>query len=167
MTLHRSGSLRRSQVGRDSALVRWTRPGSSIPANRAGTVHESPGSFWAGPALQARDAHSAGIFMAHPSVLPSQVVSESTPGPPTQNHRLCLAFRPPHLSPQHTPGPSPIPTFAASFPCEKASSRVMTVPQPGVRQVPREYVLLAVFGGVVFLLFFLLEYRMCTHAMSL
>ena len=122
MTLHRSGSLRRSQVGRDSALVRWTRPGSSIPANRAGTVHESPGSFWAGPALQARDAHSAGIFMAHPSVLPSQVVSESTPGPPTQNHRLCLAFRPPHLSPQHTPGPSPIPTFAASFPREKASS---------------------------------------------
>ena len=166
MTLHRSGSLRRSQAGRDSALVRWTGPGSSLPAKPAGTAREPPTSFWAGPALQARDARPAGICMAHRSLLPSQVVSESSPGPPPQNHRLCLAFRPPHLSPQHMPGPHRVPCLLPSS-LERRQLQVTAVPQPACGECSESMHLLAVFGGVVFLLFFLLEYRMCTHAKPL
>ena len=158
------GSLGRSQAGRDSALVHWTRPGS--PVNPAGTAHGPPGSSWVGPALQAQDARSAGICMAHDSLLHTQVISESTPSPPTLRITgfascsvLCIYH--------HSTRPA-----LHRFPCLLPSSLVR-------RQAPgdncasawraagvQSICLLVIFGGIVLLLF-LLEYRMCMHAKSL
>ena len=65
-----------------------------------------------------RDLHGSWLTSAYTGHL-----REHPQPPDSENHRLCLVFCPLHLSPQYTPGTSPIPMFTAFFPREKASTR--------------------------------------------
>ena len=133
------GSLGRSQAGRDSALVRWTRPGSSLPINPAGTAHEPPGSSWVGPALQAQDARSAGICMAHDSLPHTQVTSESTPGPRLwESQALPRVLSSAFITTVHARH-FPDSHVYCLLPSWEGKLQVTTVPLPDVQQVFKEY----------------------------